>query len=386
MKYRSWIALGALALAACSPQTPPPPAGELIKKGQPGTVTAGTDGELQIDKDKLAKDAIVSIVKTNPGNPPSGVSGGFTALRIKVGSVATRPAINKQEVNLPELPGCETGFRMKISFPAETENASDLRMYNVTNGWTELHPYFVNLQQHYVIGCMADLNPLLEQGEVNQTYTLGIPSTFKMAGGTSEDFAKSNNEIFPVSRTAFRINYVGALPPAGTTQKNFVITGPSGWNDNKTFVNSFNPRTNRSMTFNVDTPPVTGTYQYTYNDGIKEHSGQFQINSEQVLARPSGINVTPSNQAGTLTVDWTPPAGAALNMQQVTVSLLSDNSTSTLGSAVGNHPVNVQVNNFDAQKTYAVCVFAFSNDPVTTPFPNQVNESRFCTTYPPINR
>lgn len=372
MMDRRWLLLGLLALAACSPQTPPP-TGTKIKAGEGGTVLADNpqDGQLDIDKGKLLEDAIISVGLTTTPNPPTGVTGNFNALAVRVSGIQGRPIPDPLETGI----SCPSGLRLRISFPADTPRASELRIYNTDNGWKQLVPYQVNLQENHVVGCMASL-----KGGTS-VYTLGIPeSSFNMSGGTSEDFVYQGQEIFPKSLTAFRMKYQGALAPDPSVTYKVTLTGPEGWNNNQPYQTVLAPDNSAFKAFAVDATPVSGTYNYTYSDGVKTYNGSFNIDAQNTLQRPTGLQVTRKPQTtNTFNVTWTAPEGAALVLQETTVFRLGDNPA-ILASDVGGSPAELTIPAFDAQSTYAFCVFAYSKNPQTTDFAVQVNESRSCTT------
>ncbi|WP_034343821.1 fibronectin type III domain-containing protein [Deinococcus misasensis] len=372
MMDRRWLLLGLLALAACSPQTPPP-TGTKIKAGEGGTVLADNpqDGQLDIDKGKLLEDAIISVGLTTTPNPPTGVTGNFNALAVRVSGIQGRPIPDPLETGI----SCPSGLRLRISFPANTPRANELRIYNTDNGWKQLVPYQVNLQENHVVGCMASLKA------GTSVYTLGIPeSSFNMSGGTSENFAAQGQEVFPKSLTAFRMKYQGTLPPDPSMTYKVTLTGPEGWNNNQPYQRALSPDTSAFEAFSVDAAPVSGTYTYSYSDGVKTFSGTFNINAQSTLPRPSGLQVTRKPQtSNTFSVSWTAPEGIPLFLQETTVFQLGENPA-LLASDVGGSPAELTLPNFDPQKTYAFCVLAYGQNPQTTDFGVQVNESRSCTT------
>lgn len=372
MMDRRWLLLGLLALAACSPQTPPP-TGTKIKAGEGGTVLADNpqDGQLDIDKGKLLEDAIISVGLTTTPNPPTGVTGNFNALAVRVSGIQGRPIPDPLETGI----SCPSGLRLRISFPADTPRASELRIYNTDNGWKQLVPYQVNLQENHVVGCMASL-----KGGTS-VYTLGIPeSSFNMSGGTSENVASQGQEVFPKSLTAFRMKYQGALAPDPSVTYKVTLTGPEGWNNNQPYQRALSPDTSAFEAFSVDAAPVSGTYTYSYSDGVKTYNGSFNIDAQSTLQRPSGLQVTLKPPTpNTFSVTWTAPEGIPLFLQETTVFQLGETPT-LLASDVGGSPAELTLPNFDPQNTYAFCVLAYSQNPQTTDFAVQVNESRSCTT------
>lgn len=383
MKKYIWLTLGALVLAACSQPTPKQ-VGETVKKGEEKTITAGSDGELKIDKGKLANDAIISVGKVTAPTPPanSNISGGFTALRVNTGSIALRPTVSKQETTTPEL-FCESGFTLKITYPADTQNAAKLRMYRTGNPWVKLTPTVVNLEKHYVLGCMA--SDALNVGQ-DAIYTLGIPLTgLKVSGGTSQETVNAGGVLEQRNYTAFRLLWIApeqASRQAINVNPMVKITGPAGWNDNQVYQVGLNPALSKTLTFAADVPAVTGTYNYSYFDGATEHTGSFNIDSTQKLARATGFAVTPvATQNATFNFHWNAPAGADLASQQSSVTLLGSETSAALDTKTGPADKVLTIPNFDPLASYAFCVFAWSKDPISTPFDQQVNESRGCYTY-----
>ncbi|GGJ23801.1 hypothetical protein [Deinococcus roseus] len=382
MKHHLWLGLGILLLVACTPKTPEV-TGTKIKGSEGGTVKADNpdDGELNIDKGSLVKDAIISVGKTTPPAAPadSGIEGGFTALWVKSTGISVKPQPGKQEIELP----CNSGIRLKITFPANTpaEKANLLEMFQITRQdgavfWQAL-PSKVNMASHYVVGCLNGL----PEGE--SVYTLGVYNRLRMAGGTSQEVVKVDGQLLQKSYTAFRTKYVA--PPQIAQQAIVVlpkieIMGPAGWNNNQPFTYTLNPAQTSALTFSAPTPPVSGDYHYSYNNGQRTYMGTFQINKDLVLARPSNLQLTPNfgETDATFTINWTAPAGADLATQQATVSLLNSSDTTPLDTKSGPSPLVLTVNNFSFSDTYAFCILAWSKNPLTTPFPEQVNEARNC--------
>lgn len=384
MKHPFLLALGLLTLIACGSPNPPASKGTKIKASDGGVVGSQQpgDGQLEIDPGGLLADLEVTLDRpeTNP-EPPAGIEGGFTPLRVQIGNISTRP--------LPmELPNCK--IRLRINLPANVSNSSELMLFKVLDAgqrnWRKLQSFetIENDTGSYLRGCLDGL----KDGDL---YTIGrFKSTFGFSAGTAEvveaPSSPTNGQLVPVSNTLFRVQYT-APQVQGLPTPNPVITidGPSNWHDGVPYQLEYTP-SGKVTLLTVPLAPVSGTYKYEFDDGVKVHKGEFVLDANALLPRPARVTATPSDLANAFNISWAAPKLADPNGQQAEVFLFDQNwnpqNSTPIDQKTGLSPLTLSITDYNPQASYVFCVNAWDKAPFITPLTEQVNISQACTVLP----
>lgn len=346
------------------------------------TVPAGTQNPESLHMYHVNGTSWTEVIPSSMGT--EGVTGCIEGLGSSDLYVLATPVLQVNFTNAPSQLKVNSTFELK----ALAQFFQGPGLPGKTFTWTSSNPQVAEIKAGTNYG--SALVTVKNFGTVKFTATVdgksattGNINTYGLlvSGGTSQDVVQNpqSQQLFEFFGTALRVKYV---PQTSSIRQQaslgISVQGPSGWNGNNPYTFAWAPNDTHDL-ISVFTAPVTGKYSYAFNDGIETHGGTFDVDASQKLARPTGLAVKGGTSGSNmnLQVSWLAPAGAHLASQEVGVFDLSHFNGLPLASVKGISPQVLQFP-YQPKSFYAACAFSRSQDPDTTDFTQQVNESAAC--------
>lgn len=310
---------------------------------------------------------------------------GFVLLTVLVACTPAAPKVDKVEVSGPSNNALKIGEATQ--FTAIAREASGAEVKNKTFTWTSSDDNIASVAADGKVTAKRFGKVTISAAVDGKTGASSEQTTYglEVVGGTfNRPFITPSPTIDPVSVGGF-FRFRKADGSGPTSNVNFTLAGPSGWNGGNTAaLDNFGSGTPFYGWFGSDPRAISGSYTLSATiDGVS-YSSTFTVDAADVL--PVVTNITPSGASTSgVSGTWTAAAGATIYR-----AIIQDIATGNeLGTRVWTAATSATVTGatLAAATQYRLVINAFPLDPrdntlgTTGTLPAKFNYSRNRNTF-----